>query len=343
MNADTSRTASLLRLTAFFGAGAVLLWRVVSIPQLQPRQGGGFIVLVVAALAVGFTLLTLLTDATVRLLRHKDLLVPLGLLITLTAILNSLAALPALGALLVSSWPVKFLAFGVSLSLSLVFTLFLSVVYVGWTTALIFQAVVLGQVNLTAALAIIRRWFWRVIGLEMFGWGVMLAASAGALIIGAVSMPLAVFLLGVASLLWNLATAAVLPVALLDPQPFRRALRRGLAISRAGVRKWAPLVIAQMLLLGWITFIHVSYATHGASSRTERTQTNWGVNGFWVGGYADSCKWHGSLMKALEAEPLEVVDILLTVLFAILAIAIKLKIVGDVYRPITIREEVPVV
>jgi hypothetical protein len=193
-------------------------------------------------------------------------------------------------------------------------------------------------------------------------WGIVLVAAACALATGAVSVPLALILLGITSLVWNLATA------LADLQSFGPAVRHGVAVSRAGMRKWAPLVITQMVLLGWVTFIQVSYTRSETkfgnttytnteldaettrtvtstntetSTQTRTTNTNWGVNSFWIGGYADGCKWHESLMKALEAKPVELVDTLLTMLFAVLAIVIKLRIVHDVYRPALAHDETP--
>jgi hypothetical protein len=96
-----------------------------------------------------------------------------------------------------------------------------------------------------------------------------------------------------------------------------------------------------MVLLGWITFIHVSYTTNKTeddgsvhrSTTTQTTKTDWGVNSFWTGGYADECKWHASLMKSLESKPLALVDRLLTLLFAVLSIAVKIKIVSGLYLP----------
>lgn len=109
--------------------------------------------------------------------------------------------------------------------------------------------------------------------------------------------------------------------------------------------------------LGWVTFVHVSYTTReekhsdttytdsGLNSETARfgttdsvtttqhTTTNWSVNSFWTGGYADGCKWHENLMKALSSSTLPLVDTLLTLLFALLAIAIKYRIINDAYRP----------
>jgi hypothetical protein len=340
MSQNISPILSLLRLVAFLGTAVVLLWHVVSMPELEPRQSAGFIILVLAVLAVGLMLL-ILSDTTKRILQYTDLLVPLGLFVTVNTIVNTLATVPAIATMLVPSWTIKLLTLSVSLSVVLIITSLLTVFYVGWTTSLIFQVVVQGQINLIAPLAVMRQWFWRTLILGLLGWGILLAVSAVMLIPGTASITVALVLLGVTSLTWNLLTAAVLPVVLADSRPFWAAVKDGLRISRDGMRKWAPLVIAQMVLLGWITFIHVSYTTHkteddGSVHRlttTSKTKTDWGVNSFWTGGYADECKWYGSLMKSLDSKPLALVDRLLTLLFAVLAIAVKIKIVSGLYPP----------
>lgn len=344
MGQDISPIRLLLRLIAFFGTAAVVLWQFVSMPQLQPRQAYGFVIPAVAIFAV-VLMLAVMSDATQRLLQYTDLLVPLGLFVTVSTAFNMLAAVPAIAAMLTAPWSIQLLTLSLSLSVLMVATSLLSVVYVGWTTTLILQVVVHGQVNLIAPFAIVGRWFWRTLTWEFLGWSILLCVSAVLLVAGTVSLTVALVLLGVTTLTWNLLTAAVLPVVLADNGPFWNAVKDGLRISREGIPKWAPLVIAQMLLLGWVTFVHVSYTTHETTQTdsgynltttektTNKTQTNWSVNSFWTGGYADDCKWHESLMKALESEPLQFVNRLLTLLFAVLAIAIKIKIVSDLYSP----------
>jgi hypothetical protein len=360
MNEDTSPVTSLLRLVAILGTLAVWLQQILFMPQLQPRQEAGFIVLLVAVLAVAASLSMLMPDATVKLLRYKDLLIPLGLFITLSAVFNYLVTLPVLAAMFTSSWPITILTFSFSLSVGLLFNFLLSIIYAGWTTSLIFQAVVLGRVNPVEVLALGGRWFWRTLGAELFGWVLTIGVTICALALSTASVSLALILIAVASLVLNLATVAVLPIAIADSRPLDQAIRHGLKVSRANMHKWAPLVIAQMLLLGWITFIHVSYTTRETTSdkqthlnsaldleradsvpeytdtvttsQTVHTQTNWGVNGFWIGGYADNCKWYGSLMEALKAKPIQWIESLLTMLFAVLAIAIKIRIVSDVLK-----------
>lgn len=122
MSSTTSLATAIWRLSAFLGAGSFLLWQIASLSRLQPRQSEGFTVLFIVTLAIGFTLLTLLPNA-LNLFRHPDLLVPLGLFISVNALFNTLMALPAIAAIVAPAWPVKLLMFRFSLSVSLVFTL----------------------------------------------------------------------------------------------------------------------------------------------------------------------------------------------------------------------------
>jgi hypothetical protein len=106
--------------------------------------------------------------------------------------------------------------------------------------------------------------------------------------------------------------------------------------------RWWLAVVLQMILLGWVTYIHVSYSTSPRPGTvTTETRTSWHVNGFWTGGYENTCRWHADLMAALEAEPLPLVATLLELLFAVLAIAVKVRIVAGTYEPMPTGPEGP--
>jgi hypothetical protein len=321
----------------------VVVWQTASLRQIKPHQESGFVVLVVAGLAIWLTLWILLSAAARRLLRHKDLLIPLGLYIPAAALLTALAAIPALAAVLVPAWPVKLFTITIALSLAFLIQLLLGVLYAGWTTALIIQAVRQDLVDPVEAFFNMGRWFLRVLGAEFIGWAVLLACVVVAIGLGTASTGLALVLIGACSLAWNLATAALLPVAVAERGSFRAALGKGLRVSWRRMGRWWLLIFVQMILLGWVTFIHVSYSTSstspGRATLTTHTKTNWQVNGFWTGGYEDTCRWDAELMKAFEAEPLPLVTTLLGLLFALLAILVKLQIVAGIYEPTPIDRD----
>lgn len=324
----------LLRWVALVGSASVLLWKATSLAQMRPNQWLGFVVLVLAAAAVGLTCLFVLPAATRRLRRHPELLLPLGLYLTVESLLRLLMAIPLISAVFSPAWNLKILAFSSSLSLNFLVQVALAVTYAGWTTTLIVQAVRQDQVDPTAALSAWPTWFWRVLGAEVIGWGVLFAFLTLAITLGAVVLPLTLLFLGAFSLLWNLLTAALLPVVVAERGAFVETVRKGLRVSWEQRGRWWLPVVLQMVLLGWVTLLYVSYtASPRPGSYTANTKSDVSVNGFWTGGYENSCRWHTKLMTMVETEQMPLVEFLLGVLFAILAIVVKLRITADLYGP----------
>jgi hypothetical protein len=302
---------------------------------MQPRQDWGFLVLVAAVLAVGLTLGLVLPALWRTLRRHPDVLIPLGLYVPADAVVRGLATVPAPAAGLSPIRTVTLFSIAVPLSLAFAAEVFLWVVYTGWTTVLVLQAVREDRVDATAAVSNIGRWFFRVFGAEFIGWSVLSLCFPVAMALETVSLGLYLLVIGAASLAWNLASAALLVVVVGEDTSFPVALRRGVEQSWTHVRHWWLPVVAQMILLGWATFIHVKFSTSSSSGSQliihTQEKTKWGVNGFWTGGYQDDCRWYADLMKAVEAEPLPLVTTLLALLFAVLAIAVKVRIAAEIY------------
>lgn len=319
-----SFSRKLLRWLAILGPCIALLQEVVISFPWKERQEWGLPLLVVLILAVAFTLRFLMPAATCKLLRQPDLLIPVGLLFLAQGVLDWSKWLPPLAALLMPTQPVKIWSLTFSLSVSVVAGILIRVTYATWMTLLIVEAHHQERAEPEEALRRLPHWFLRVLLLEVVGWGVLLVTVALALSLMAAGLPLALFLAGVASLLWNLATAALLPVALNDRLSFREALSRGIQASWAGKSRWWPAVVAQLLLLGWLTFISVSY-TIGPRYHAYQN-TDWSVNGFWIGGYADESRWYGKLMEALDAPKVPLISTLLEMVLGLLAIAVKVHI-----------------
>jgi hypothetical protein len=320
---------------AVAGTAAVLVWQAATaVGSLAPRQEYGFAVLGLAVVAVGLAFLRVLPAETGRLFRHPDLLVPLGLYVTVDIILGLLAKVPGLAAVLTPAWPAKIFSLGLSLSLSFALQVVLAVLYAGWTTVLVLQAVRRDRVDLAGAFAGTGRWSPRAFGALFIGWAVLFAGMIVAVAIGSANITLALVLIAGGSLAWNLATAALLPVAIVDPRPFPKAVGEGIRVSwRRKGRWWLPLVL-QMILLGWVTWVHVSYAVSPRPGMvTTHTRTSWHVHGFWTGGYADTCHWHTDLMNVAEVPPLPLVNTLLTLVFGVLAVAVKLRVVAGLSEP----------
>ncbi len=242
-------------------------------------------------------------------------------------------AIPVVSAVFLPSWNLQLLSLSFSLSLLFLLYIALAILYAGWTTVLIVQATGRDHVDPLDAIQNARHWFWRVAGAEVFGWVVLFAVLALVITVGVVVLPLALIVLAVFSLVWNLATAALLLVMASTRTPFGPTLREGMRVSWEGKSRWWPAVVAQMVLLGWITFFFVSYTSNPRpSSFSTQNKSDFSVNAFWTGGYEDECHWHTKLMAAVEAKPLPLVEFLFSVEYAVLAIVVKLKIAAGIYR-----------
>ncbi len=274
-----------LRLVAVLGPLAVLAWEVASLPPLKPRQEWGLAVLFFAGLLVLLFLALVAPRASGALLRHPDLLVPLGVTFTLGAAVNGLASLSELASFAAPVWQGNVLRLSLALSAPLLVSIFLAVLHAGWTTSLVLQAVEHGSVELCAPLAHPARWFLRALGVLAIGTAGLLLLLVVGLALAAVALPLGLIFLAMGSLVWNLFTAALLLTALRSRSPFPRALGEGLGASLQGMGRWWGVVVLQMFLLGWVTFLHVRYTSSEAGRSTSHSKTNWSVNAFWTGGY----------------------------------------------------------
>jgi hypothetical protein len=328
-----SRFDRPLRVLAIAGPAVVLVWQLLTLPPPKPRQSVGLVVLVIFILAVALALLALLRPALTTLLRHGDLLVPLGLYVTATHVTNTLLALPALAVVATPSWSIQALGLGLSLSLGFALQVALAVAYAAWVTRLVLQAVEHDRTDLVGALAGPWRLLGRVFVVEAAGWAGLMALMVPAIALAGAALPVGLFAIGMLSLAWNLATAALLPVVVASREPLARALADGFRAGWSGKRRWWYVVVVQMLLLGWVTFLSVSFTTStGPGSFTTRSNTNWSVNGFWTGGYEDNCRWYGAAAAIYETQTLPPVVTLLGIVFAVLAVAVKLRVVRDL-RP----------
>jgi hypothetical protein len=316
------------------GLGAVLLQETVSAFPLKPRQEAGLLILILAVPAVALTIYFLMPAAARTMLRHKDLLVPLVALLFFQAAVGWLMLVAPIRALWAPAWPLKLWVITLPISVLFFVQVGLQVAYGAWITSLIIQVVRTDRADLVQALKGLR-WFLRVFCLELFGWLGLFSWVALGLAVGMVALPLAFIFIGVGSLLWNLASAAILLVGLDDRLGFWQTFPKGILVSWRFKRKWWKPVVVQLFLLGIVTFVAVSYTdTPRPGTVTSQSKTNFSVNGFWTGGYENECRWYGKLMVALDAPTLELIATALGLLFGILAIAVKLTIAASLEPPI---------
>lgn len=317
-----------LRRGALIGLGLVLIVDFLLSTRVRSGTGLGFVVLLVVGGAVFATARFLMPEAAGAVFRNKDLLVPLALVLVLGKILTWLSAAPVLGALLNPSLPLHLFNLSLSLSLGFLLQIALTVAYAAWMTAGLWEFSRTGQSDPVQSWPKVTTTFWRCFGLEFIGWAATLVVTALVLMtmpaLGFVALvPLAAF-----ALVWNVATAAVLPVGLEHPGNFWESFQAGVRVSLAEWRKWGGLLLVQLVLLGWIFFYY--------SSRHGNTNMSWSVNVFWTGGFEADCKWYGKLADVYKVSQLPLVDTLLTLLFGAFAVAIKLAIVQRLKKAVTV-------
>lgn len=305
------------------GLAAVLLVDFISSLRLHGGLGLGVAMLFVFPIAVGLVSLTLMPNAAGTLFRSKDLLVPLALVTVAAKLLAWLAAAPIFGAWLTPSFPLRLLNLSFGISLSFLLQVALAVAYATWVTGSILELVRNGSSDPCRVLPVVPGRFLRVLGLEFMGWAAVMVAVAVMLLLMPVMGFFALVPMLVFAVAWNFATAAVLPVAWAGEGGFWDSLRAGVSVSRAHLRPWWRLLLAQMLLLGLIFFA----SSHWSGGDGGHTNVTWSVNAFWTGGYEDDCRWYGKLAEALHTAKLPFVDTLLSLLFGAFAVAIKIAIV----------------
>lgn len=312
-----------LRWVALFGLAALVLHDLYASFPLRPRQGYGIVLLALMMVAVGVVSLVLMPRAVSLLARRLDLLIPLALVILAGRLLGWLAGLPILGALLSPSLPLRLSSLSFSFSLHFVLSIALAVAYATWMTAAILALVRMDQRDPCAVVPVAFTRYWRVLGTESIGWVVVFVGLATLLplmgVLGFFALvPMALLAAG-----WNFATAAILPVAFESTQGFWLTFRDGVSVSLSNLKKWWPLLLAQMILLGMFIF----YYARWSEGTNHHASVNWNVNTFWTGGYENECRWYGKLTEAYKTSKLPLVETLLALLFGAMAVAIKITVV----------------
>lgn len=290
---------------------------------MAARQGYGVLLLIALVVAVAVVSLVLMPRAVGTLFRHRKLFLPLAYLVVLERLITAIGMLPLLGALLNYSLPLHLPMLAFTLSLHFLLNVTLQVAYAAWVTTAIIEMVDKENGDPFASILPAGRNYWRMLGAEVIGWCVFMVGTS----IMLATMPFlslfALALMGFFAMAWNFASAALLPVALQRSLPFLAAVRAGILLSLVNIRRWWLLLLAQMLLLGLVYFMRSSWH----EGNTYHTNTNFNVDSFWTGGYQDDCRLYGRLAASFNFVPQPIVQTLLTLLFGVMAVAIKIAIV----------------
>jgi len=292
-------------------------------------QGYALFVAALILVATGLVLIVFLRREARGMLRQPDILVPLGLYVLATGMLQWFSSLPVLGGILAPSWDLSLFSMSFSVSVSLLLGIALAVGFAAWTLGLICLATQGRAPDLFEGLRTMRRGGWRTLGYMTLAMLVFFPMMAVCLALLPYVMPLALISIGLGALLLNFATAGVLLRGIARPEaPFWPCLRDGIVVScKNASRWWAPLLL-QMEILGLFTVVHVSISR----SFNLRRVTNWAVNGMWTGGFESDSRWLPNMMDAVAVPVPAVVTTLIGLVLGALAIAVKMRIARELHQ-----------
>ncbi len=315
-----------IRTTALVGIGAALLVSLIQSGSVTENEFGPTIWIVAAVVTA---LLVVWRSGRKLLWARPELLVPIGFVLPLHAVVRWLASLSKLEPVMKPIAELSLWGGGFVLSLPDVLHAALWTAYAAWQTDLLIRVLerpASPELDLSPREPI-RRGFWRAFGALFIGTaGLQLATIP---IVKAFSNPdrhidqsafsSFAFFVCLASFLWSAATLALLPRALINSDPFWTAAKDGLRISVRNSLRWSVLTAVHLALLGVFTY----YSSHswGHSEFSEN------VHGLWTGGYPGPTFWYGDYQSWLKLKASPFVATLLTGLFLVLAVAVKVPII----------------
>jgi hypothetical protein len=340
-----------LRCLALAGVCLPTLKYLIFSSVTEPRQEYGYYLLLSIFIIVSLTFL-ILHKAARKLIQNPDLLVPFGIGFLSTELISLIGLQQTnLWFFKNGSFDFSFFHLKPEFILSVIFVWVLQILsgvfFVGWTTKAILQLRHCNKVDLLFALKDVPNWFWRVFAILLF-FNYVPVLLLIPFILGTSFQAIVSFLIiliAVLTLALNFSTYAVLLNALSNNQSLLQSSLQGIKLSLQNSRKVAFPLLVQMLMLGWIVIISVSFTktetkeqtnefgvySQELTSETRKTQFNYSTNLVWVGSYEESSKWHKSLMDAVESKPLISTEFKINLLLLFLTILLKIHIVLTIW------------
>ncbi len=219
--------------SAVAGAGIGLLLALYRSGSVTERELGFAFWILVASLAV---MAVVFRRGCRALLARPELVVPVGIVLPLDVVLTWLADAPKLKAVMNPIASLALWGIGIAVSFPFATTIALWTMFAAWQTDLLIRAQSNpGPLDL-APWAPIRRGFWRAFGALVIGAGGMQLVSLPLVaLLGRSWVSGFFFCLLAVTLLWNVATFAVLPWVIQSPERFATAVKTGIRPESVGV------------------------------------------------------------------------------------------------------------
>ncbi|MEZ6009206.1 MAG: hypothetical protein R3F05_15775 [Planctomycetota bacterium] len=132
--------------------------------------------------------------------------------------------------------------------------------------------------------------------------------------------------LAVGVTVWNVLTAALLPVGLAHPGTALQGLRAGLAAGLRVARRTVVPVVVQCALLGIFILLSLDVSDRRGNSTTHNERTILYVHGVSTAGYESDSKWDEQVQDAYDEAPIPWIDFVTTFAMLVVAYAVKLHV-----------------
>lgn len=323
-----------LRWTSGLSLAGLFVLRTIQSFPFPARAWVSFACLLAMSLAVTATLLLLLRPEVRTIRARPELLVPLGLLWLVLQLFQWTVS------------PLEFLttdllalhlgALAVRITGLLLLTILAATAYLAWETRLVWRVARDEPFESDGGLGDALHHFPAALVAGAFGTISILLLLVPILSVVIASGGFAFLLLVPVGLAFNLLTAPLVPVVMEDGGGIGARMKAGLAAGVSGWRRWWLPVTIQFVLLGGLYFVAYDYTAtveiSGGShfSRSSMSRSGWSAGSVvkWTGGYEDGTAWDDKVAEAWMSTVPPVTGYLLTLFFAVLAIAVKLRIVS---------------
>lgn len=337
-------SSTFLRFITFLSVVLIAVYKYFALENVQSNQIFGFYALLIVGFGIIISL-AFLKNSFLRVLRNPDLLVPLGFFIIFDFLIGLLSITSSFFGF--RNGKFDFTSFSLLVVFAFLLRFTATVFVTGWMTKVILDFYESDRVDLFAPFRSVKVWFPRTLVGVLFGsipifvlLYLMLPLLYGAgFSILTLLIYIFIILIGVFSLIWNLATSVLIPHILMTTITIKEAVIEGVKISWLNRKKMRLPLILLMIFSGWIVFISVTYKDYSiekkkfgeysyVSSYSLRNQSNFSTDFVWVGDYQTKSKWHDRMMSAVKEQSLPTIDLRITILMLFLSLVVNLEILS---------------
>jgi hypothetical protein len=313
-----------LRWVAIIGFLIMILTKAESLLKLNDQLT--ILVMIHVVLFVGIAMLFF--NQSKLVIRHLDLLVPLGVYSLLNEFVGFIG-FPASVDLVTLDLESRGLVFtGITLY-KVLFWLYLvvsGVIYVGWVMFLIFDIIKNNQTNLFKCLMATLQNILKIGIVISVGWLFVFVCTMYFPLLS-VNIYASTMLLFIILLIWNFFTAPTIYCALKHNNFSRAVLVDSIKLAWKNPMKIFPIIFLYSILVGNLIIIPVFFIHEDWGQTFQNMSFYFANKGVWLGGFPNLPGWFSAVTKAYGISGNSGIKEIVILLFSILAIVIKIRLV----------------